>query len=251
MAKLTETVKHLIIINVLFFIATYVLKTRGINLEDYLALFFIKNPMFQPWQFVTTMFMHASVNHILFNMLALWMFGSPLEEMWGKNKFLFYYFSTGIGASLIYTLANYLQFQPVFDALLSSGLQESEILNILKTGQYNTSILERVSAESLSSLYQIFNTPAVGASGAIMGLLVGFGMLFPNAELMLLFFPVPVKAKYFIPVLIGLDVFSGLTGVSVFSPNNTAYWAHIGGALIGLLMMLYWKRIQFDKNRWN
>jgi len=184
-------------------------------------------------------------------MLALWMFGSPLEEMWGKNKFLFFYFSAGIGASLIYTLANYLQFQPTFNALLSGGLQESEIFKILSTGQYDTSILEFVSAESLTSLYQTFNTPAVGASGAIMGLLVGFGMLFPNSELMLLFFPVPVKAKYFIPVLIGLDVFSGLTGVSIFSPGNTAYWAHIGGALIGLLIMLYWKRTQFDKNRWN
>ena len=251
MAKLTETVKHLIIINVLFFVATYVLKSRGVDLEQYFALFFIENPLFQPWQFVTTMFMHANVNHILFNMLALWMFGSPLEEMWGKNKFLFFYFSAGIGASLIYTLANYLQFQPTFNALLSGGLQESEIFKILSTGQYDTSILEFVSAESLTSLYQTFNTPAVGASGAIMGLLVGFGMLFPNSELMLLFFPVPVKAKYFIPVLIGLDVFSGLTGVSVFSPGNTAYWAHIGGALIGLLIMLYWKRTQFDKNRWN
>ena len=251
MAKLTETVKHLIIINVLFFVATYILKSRGVDLEQYFALFFIKNPLFQPWQFVTTMFMHANVNHILFNMLALWMFGSPLEEMWGKNKFLFFYFSAGIGASLIYTLANYLQFQPTFNALLSGGLQESEIFKILSTGQYDTSILEFVSAESLTSLYQTFNTPAVGASGAIMGLLVGFGMLFPNSELMLLFFPVPVKAKYFIPVLIGLDVFSGLTGVSIFSPGNTAYWAHIGGALIGLLIMLYWKRTQFDKNRWN
>ncbi len=251
MAKLTETVKHLIIINVLFFVATYVLKSRGVDLEQYFALFFIENPLFQPWQFVTTMFMHANVNHILFNMLALWMFGSPLEEMWGRNKFLFFYFSAGIGASLIYTLANYLQFQPTFNALLSGGLQESEIFKILSTGQYDTSILEFVSAESLTSLYQTFNTPAVGASGAIMGLLVGFGMLFPNSELMLLFFPVPVKAKYFIPVLIGLDVFSGLTGVSVFSPGNTAYWAHIGGALIGLLIMLYWKRTQFDKNRWN
>jgi len=251
MARLTETVKHLIIINVLFFVATFILKSRGVDLDQYLALFFIKNPHFQPWQFITTMFMHANINHILFNMLGLWMFGSPLEQMWGKNKFLFFYFSAGIGASLIYTLVNYLQFQPTFDALLSAGLSESQIQTILTTGSYNPAILEHISEASLSSLYQIFNSQAVGASGAIMGLLVGFGMLFPNAELMLIFFPVPVKAKYFIPVLIGLDVFSGVTGVSVFGAGNIAHWAHIGGALVGLIMMIYWKRTQFDKNRWN
>jgi membrane associated rhomboid family serine protease len=171
--------------------------------------------------------------------------------MWGRNKFLFFYFSAGIGASLIYTLANYFQFQNVYDKLITAGLTSNDISQMLDTGSYNTSILKYVSQDSLSSFYGVFNTPAVGASGAIMGLLVAYGMLFPNAELMLLFFPVPVKAKYFIPVLIGLDVFSGLTGISIFSPNNTAYWAHIGGALTGLIMMLYWRKTQFNKNRWD
>lgn len=251
MIKITDTVKHLLIINVLFFVAKYVALQSGIDLTEYLGLFFIKNDLFMPWQFVSTMFMHAGVNHILFNMLALWMFGSAIEQVWGRNKFLFFYFSAGIGASLIYTLANYLQFQNVYTDLISAGLNATEISSILETGSYNTSILKYVDQASLTRFYGIFNTPAVGASGAIMGLLVAFGMLFPNSELMLLFFPVPVKAKYFIPVLIGLDVFSGLTGVSVFSANNTAYWAHIGGALIGFIMMLYWKKTQFNKNRWD
>jgi len=254
MIKITDTVKHLVIINVLFFIATYVVGKSGVNLTEYLGLFFVNNELFKPWQFVTTMFMHAGVNninHILFNMLALWMFGSAVEQVFGRNKFLFFYFSAGIGASLIYTLANYLQFQSVYDNLIAAGMTSMDITSILETGSYNTSILKYVSQESMNTFYGVFNTPAVGASGAIMGLLVAYGMLFPNAELMLLFFPVPVKAKYFIPVLIGLDVFSGLTGISVFSPNNTAYWAHIGGAIIGLLMMLYWKKTQFNKNRWN
>jgi membrane associated rhomboid family serine protease len=251
MIKITDTVKHLVIINVLFFAATYVASQSGVNLTEYLGLFFIKNELFMPWQFITTMFMHANVNHILFNMLALWMFGSALEQVWGKTKFLFFYFSAGIGASLIYTLANYIQFENVYTDLVSAGVSALDISSILETGSYNSSLLKYVDQESLASFYGVFNAPAVGASGAIMGLLVGFGMLFPNSELMLLFFPVPVKAKYFIPVLIGLDVFSGLTGVSVFSANNTAYWAHIGGALIGLLMMLYWKKTQFNKNRWN
>jgi len=251
MIRITDTVKHLVIINVLFFIGTYVASKSGVDLMEYLALFFVKNELFKPWQFVTTMFMHANINHILFNMLALWMFGSALEQVWGKKKFLFFYFSAGIGASLIYIFANYLQFQNVYDNLIAGGLSSTDISAILETGSYNTSILKHVSQEALENFYGVFNSPAVGASGAIMGVLVAFGMLFPNSELMLIFFPVPVKAKYFIPVLIGLDIFSGLTGVSVFSPGNTAYWAHIGGALTGLLMMLYWKKTQFNKNRWN
>jgi len=251
MIRITDTVKHLVIINVLFFIATYVVVKSGINLTEYLGLFFIKNELFKPWQFITTMFMHADINHILFNMLGLWMFGSSLEQVWGKKKFLFFYFSAGIGASLIYTLANYFQFQNVYDNLIAGGLSSADISTILETGSYNTSILKHVSQGALENFYGVFNSPAVGASGAIMGVLVAFGMLFPNSELMLIFLPIPVKAKYFIPVLIGLDVFSGLTGVSIFSPSNTAYWAHIGGALTGLLMMLYWKKTQFNKNRWN
>lgn len=251
MIRITDTVKHLLIINVLFFAAMYVAQQSGVNLTQHLGLFFIKNELFMPWQFVTTMFMHANVNHILFNMLALWMFGSAIEQVWGRTKFLFFYFSAGIGASLIYTLANYIQFDNVYTNLTSAGLSSVDISNILETGSYNTSILKYVSQSSLEGFYGVFNSPAVGASGAIMGLLVAFGMLFPNSELMLLFFPVPVKAKYFIPVLIGLDVFSGLTGVSVFSASNTAYWAHIGGALIGFVMMMYWKKTQFNKNRWD
>lgn len=251
MIRITDTVKHLLIINILLFIATEILKSRGIDLGSHLALFFIENDLFQPWQFVTTMFMHASINHILFNMLALWMFGSALEGVWGRNKFLIFYFAAGIGASLIYTLANYIQFQEVYDQLISIGLREMDIKSILETGKYNDGILEHVSKSSLESWYWIYNTPAVGASGAIMGLLVAFGMLFPNAELMLIFLPIPIKAKYFIPVLVGMDVFSGLTGVSIFSPNNTAYWAHIGGALVGFLIMLLWKKTQVNRNRWS
>lgn len=251
MIRITDSVKHLLIINVLLFVAKYAAMQSGINLTQYLGLFFIKNDLFMPWQLLTTMFMHANVNHILFNMLALWMFGSAVEQVWGSKKFLFFYFSAGIGASLIYTLANYLQFQNVYTTLISVGVSTTDIATLLETGSYNTSILKYVNEASLTNFYSIFNTPAVGASGAIMGVLVAFGMLFPNSELMLLFFPVPVKAKYFIPVLIGLDVFSGLTGISFFGSSNIAYWAHIGGAFIGFIMMLYWKRTQFNNNRWD
>lgn len=253
MIRITDTVKHLVIINVVFFIAKELLKSRGIYLDHYLALFFVKNELFMPWQFVTTMFMHADFQHLLFNMLGLWMFGSALEQIWGKNKFIFFYFSAGIGASLIYTLANYIQFQPVYNELIAAGLNDLSINNLLNTGSYDLSILKYVSEKSLTNFFQIYNTPAVGASGAIMGVLVAFGMLFPNSQLMLLFPPIPIKAKYLISFLILTDLIGGFTGgFSLFGGNsNIAHWAHLGGAIIGFIMMMYWKKNQFNNKRWN
>ncbi len=246
MGKITEAIKHLIILNVILFAAASFLP--NLNLGSYLALYFPQNEHFGFWQFVTHMFMHGGFTHILFNMYALWAFGSPLEQMWGKNKFLFFYFSAGIGAGLIYTAVNYYQFNNIYQDLISAGIQGTEIQNLLKTGSYNTGILEHVSEKRLTDLYQIYNTPAVGASGAIYGVLVAFGMSFPNAKLALIFFPVPIAAKYFIPVLIGLDLFSGVTGFSLFG-GGIAHFAHVGGAIIGFIMMKYWQKNQFQ--RWN
>lgn len=246
MGKITEAIKHLIILNVILFAATSFLP--NINLGSYLALYFPQNEHFGFWQFVSHMFMHGGFTHILFNMYALWAFGSPLEQMWGRNKFLFFYFSAGIGAGLIYTAVNYFQFNNIYEELINAGIQSSEIQNLLKTGSYNTGILEHVSEKRLTDLYQIYNTPAVGASGAIYGVLVAFGMSFPNAKLALIFFPVPIAAKYFIPVLIGLDLFSGVTGFSLFG-GGIAHFAHVGGAIIGFVMMKYWQKNQFQ--RWN
>jgi len=245
MGKITDAVKHLIILTVLFFIASSYL---GLNISGYLALYFPKNEHFGIWQFVSHIFMHGGFTHILFNMYALWAFGSPLEQMWGRNKFIFFYFSAGIGAGLIYTAVNYFQFNNIYNELINAGIQTVDIQNLLTTGSYNTGILEFVSEKRITELYQIYNTPAIGASGAVYGVLVAFGMTFPNAKLALIFFPVPIAAKYFIPVLIGLDLFSGVTGFSLFG-GNTAYFAHVGGALIGFIMMKYWQKNQFQ--RWN
>ncbi len=245
MMKFTDAVKHLIILNALFFAASHLL---NLSFTNSLALYFPQNPNFGFWQFVSHMFMHGNFMHILFNMYALWAFGSPLEQMWGKNKFLFFYFSAGIGAGLIYTGVNYFQFNSIYNQLIHIGMNASDIQKLLETGQYNSGILSQISESKLSNLYQIYNTPAVGASGAIYGVLVAFGMTFPNAKLALIFLPVPIAAKYFIPVLIALDLFSGVTGFSIFG-GGIAHFAHVGGALIGFIMMQYWKRNQF--NRWN
>jgi len=243
MNRITDAVKHLIIINIVFFIITFVLK---LSFSDSLALYFPENEKFGVWQYVSHMFIHGSPMHIIFNMYGLWAFGTPLEQMWGRNKFLFFYFSAGLGAGVIYTLANYYQFNSILSQLSGLGLSELDIQNLLNTGSYNSSILESISERKLSEFYATYHTPAVGASGAVYGVLVAFGMTFPNSKLALIFFPVPIAAKYFIPVIILGDIFFGVTKYSV---GNIAHFAHIGGALIGLIIMLTWKKNQFK--RWD
>ena len=175
--------------------------------------------------------------HILFNMYALWMFGSPIENALGQKRFIFFYFSAGLGAALIHTLVNYYHFNNASEAIMALGFNAQDITDILTSGSFS----ERIPRETAQSLYESFSVPAVGASGAIMGVLVAFGMLFPHASLGLLFIPVPIKAKYFIPILVGIDLFSGVTGFSIFGAN-IANWAHLGGALFGFIMMFYWKK---------
>jgi len=249
MGRLTETVKILIIINVLVYIGSMF---SGEIAYKLFSLYYFENPNFQIWQPITHMFMHDSNSfmHILFNMFALYMFGSPLESQWGRNKFLFFYFSAGLGAALIHNVVGYYQVHSGMDALLAGGWSEADITNFFNTGTGgSTSILEVVSQDKINGMFSAYNSPAVGASGAIYGILVAFGLMYPNAELMLIFLPIPIKAKYFIPGLLLLDLFSGLTGFSLFG-QNIANWAHIGGALFGFIMAYYWKKNSFDKHRW-
>ena len=239
MGRLTEAVKHLIIINVILFIGPKLF--QGFDLQSLFALHFPENPAFGFWQYFTHMFMHSQQTfmHILFNMYGLWAFGTPLEQMWGRNKFLFFYLSAGLGAGAIYTLVNYYQFNNGVQELIQLGLSQTEILSLLDpTKHYSNEILQSVN--------ELYNTQAVGASGAVYGILVAFGMAFPNAKLALIFLPVPISAKYFIPVIILGDLFLGITKYSV---GNVAHFAHVGGALIGFIIAWYWKQNQFK--RWN
>lgn len=240
MNNITDAIKHLIIINVIVFIAPQLLQSDFTNI---LALHFPKNEHFGFWQYVTHMFMHGGFAHILFNMYGLWAFGTPLEQMWGKNKFIFFYFSSGIGAGLIYTLVNYYQFNSIFELFTQAGLTDNEVITILKEGSTNDlRVLGAISQQQFNEIFALYNTPAVGASGAVYGVLVAFGMYFKDAKLALIFFPVPIAAKYFIPVMILGDLFFGVTKYSV---GNVAHFAHIGGALIGFIIAYYWKKNQF------
>lgn len=247
--QITPTVKQLLIINILFFAGTLLV---GEQAYDYLSLFFFENSKFRAWQFLTHMFMHGNFLHIAFNMFALFSFGSILEHFWGGKKFVFFYISCGLGAALLHTVVNYVLFQQGLDALVAAGYSPKEIISLLNQSQMDTRWTDVLGPSGLRDFTSAFASPAVGASGAIYGLLVAFAFMAPEAELALIFIPIPVKAKYFVPGLLCVDLFLGLKGNSIFGgATGIAHFAHIGGALVGFLMMWYWKKNQFDSHRWN
>lgn len=249
MMRISNTVKHLIIINVIVFIGTISIG-NGELFFKWFALYFPKSDMFEPWQVVTHMFMHAGFMHIFFNMFALWMFGSPVEYQLGSKKFLFIYISAGLGAVLFQLGYYYFHYFPLESQLISSGLTQSEIVQMMNSNQSISNITNNQLA-MLKEIFPIYHASMVGASGCIMGILAAFGMMNPDAKLMMIFLPIPIKAKYFIPGIIILDLISALSGQSFFSPSNTAFMAHVGGAVTGFFVMWYWKKNQFNQNRWN
>lgn len=239
MKQMTPAVLVLIVINAALF---FVNSLTTFELRQWLALYYPDNPQYGLWQYVTSMFMHGSVPHLLFNMFGLYMFGSALEKVWGSQKFLFFYFAAGIGAGIIYTLVNYFQFSAGFDSLLALGLADYQIQDILETGKYSTQY-PGLNEPMLSEFYTTYHTPMVGASGAIYGVLVAFAIRYPNTKLFLLFIPFPIAAKFFVPALLLLDLFSGVTGFSLFG-GGIAHFAHLGGALVGFLLVFYWRNIR-------
>lgn len=249
MIRITDTVKHLLIINVLFFIASYLSPV----FYDWFALYFPKNPDFHVWQLVTHMFMHATVEHIFFNMFGLYLFGSLIEQYLGRNKFLFLYFVSGFGAVGLQILFSYVEYNAAYDQLVQAGASAQEIQGlidkIVDSGNRNfiLSNYPQASAEFVSTYFGSM----VGASGAIFGVMAAAAVIYPNLPMYLMFIPVPIKAKYLIGGYFAINVYSALTGSSIAGPANTAYWAHIGGAVIGFITMWYWKKNEFNNNRWN
>lgn len=248
MMRMTDMVKHLLIINIIFFVGSFIVPQA----QELLALHYFENDRFRLWQPLTHMFMHGGIGHIFFNMFALIMFGSTLEQFWGGKKFLFFYISCGLGAMLLHTAVNYYSVHEGVSVLVENGFSKQEVYSILNQEKYNTQWQEFLSPSSFQNMVQGFIGVAVGASGAIYGLLVAYAFMFPNAELMLIFLPVPIKAKYFVPGLLLIDLYLGLNGNPLLGGSTgIAHFAHIGGAIIGFIMMWYWKKNQFDKNRWD
>lgn len=245
MMNITETVKQLLIINVLFFIGSQFVPAS----YDFLALHYFESEKFKLWQPLSSMFMHGGPMHIAFNMFALYSFGSALEYRWGAKKFIFFYISCGLFGSLLYLGYNYYHFHEGLNFLLENGFNKTDIIAIIQEGKYDTRWQDILSGDQLRNMCEAFNATAVGASGAIYGLLVAFAMMYPNAELALMFIPVPIKAKYFVPAWILL--FDVLYGIILNGNTGIAHFAHLGGAICGYIMMWYWKKNQFNDKRWN
>lgn len=226
-------VKNLIIINVIMLFATFVLNMRGIDLTKILGLHYFQSTDFRPYQLVTHMFMHGGFTHLLFNMFALWMFGRVLESVWGPKRFFIYYFVTGLGAAVLHTFVNFMEFQSVAGKMSPEAVQMvmSQGTEIFNQGK-------NFSDPLAGKLNLLLNIPTVGASGAVFGILLGFGMLFPNTQLMLLFPPIPIKAKYFVMGYGALELFLGITQTG----SNIAHFAHLGGMLFGFFMIKYWNK---------
>ena len=251
MYRISPTVKQLLIINVIFFLGTF-LSFNSEFIYSLFGLFFPENINFKFWQILTHMFMHGNLPHILVNMFALWMFGSSVESILGSKNFLFFYLTCGLGAAVSQLAFLYYNYYVDLEFFVNNGYESAEIIKILnnKSKPEINSLVNNIGIEKVASIFSNFNSTMVGASGAIMGILVAFAMFFPESKLMLLFLPIPIKAKYFIPAIIIMDLFSAITGQAIFSPSNTAYVAHLGGALTGFIIMYYWKKDRFNKNRW-
>lgn len=225
---LPPVVKNLLIINVLVYAATYILqKTQIVNLDYYLALFHWSSPLFKPWQVITHMFMHGDITHLLFNMFALWMFGSAIENTLGPKRFLIFYFVCGIGAAICYSLVfNWENMADIQWFSQLSDLQQHQLIDqAVATGFGPRQVAPMIS-------------PMLGASGAIFGLLFAFGYLFPDAMIYLYFF-VPIKAKYFVAIYAAIELFAGIRNNPA---DNVAHFAHIGGMIFAYLLLLFWKK---------
>ena len=230
---LPPVVKNLLILNGLFFLATNTFgRIFNIDLTELLGLHYFRSDAFQPYQLVTYMFMHGNFSHILFNMFALWMFGNVLENYWGPKRFLIYYMVTGIGAALIQLLVIYVQ---VYYAELS--LTPEQIAQVRETGYQIYQNNQNFGDPLMGKLNALYNLTTIGASGAVFGLLLAFGMMFPNSLIYIYFF-IPMKAKWFVVIYGAIELFSGV----YYTGSNVAHFAHLGGMLFGYFMIVYWKK---------
>ena len=216
---LPTIIKNLVIINALVFLAQNVLPNAGIRLEDMLALHTWQSELFKPWQFVTHMFLHGDIFHILFNMFALWSFGSVLENIWGPKRFLTFYLVSGLGAALCHMIVLYVQNQQMLNVFYSMSPADQQLYFL--------------------NVQQKLNEATIGASGAVFGCLAAFGYLFPNALIIGFPFIIPMKAKWAVLLYAGFELFAA---VKSSAGDNVAHVAHLGGALFGFLLVYFWNK---------
>lgn len=257
-------IKNLLIINVLFFLAQKTLQGSGVlNMEDLFGLHDVRSPLFQPWQIVTHLFLHGNFMHIFSNMFALWMFGAVLETVWGPKRFLTFYFLCGIGAGLIQLAFLWYDNQPLLNQFLllkqhltpesavsffqrfglTGDPKGIQVLQSYLNDPGDSVTINGIMSYVASATYEILSNPTIGASGAVFGILAAFVYLFPNTYLYF-YFLVPIKAKWVGLAYFGFEIYSGVLNSA---QDNIAHWAHIGGGLVGFLLVLTWNK----KNRRN
>jgi membrane associated rhomboid family serine protease len=249
-SQLPEIVKNLLIINGLFFLAKMTLASE-IDMDKLFALHPFQSPDFEPYQLITHMFMHGDFTHLFFNMFAIWMFGKVLENVWGGKRFLIYYIVTGLGAMILYSIVQHIQISVLEAKMTIEQIQHvasdkgydcyKEMIRLSQNGQTQFGNIffsnYQMQTQNMVDLTSLYYTPVLGASGALFGILLGFGMLFPNT-LLYLYFAIPVKAKYFVIGYGVLELF-----LSIMNANDgVAHFAHLGGMLFGFILLKYWQK---------
>lgn len=236
MNNITDVVKNLLILNVIIFAGvSLTAQMSGMDFSQYFMLYSPLSEKFKPIQLVTHMFMHGGISHLLFNMLGLFFLGPYVEKRMGSQRFLIFYLVCGVGALLAHLGVDYIQYFQMKE--YTSGMSLQQLRDFMSTGTYQGTGLGRNEAEILyQNLYGTFNIPVVGASGAIYGVFLAFALFFPNMRLMLLFPPIPIKAKFLVAGLIAIDLFSGISG----QQTGIAHFAHLGGALAGFILVSLW-----------
>lgn len=231
---LPPVVKNIILINVIMLLADFTVKSVfGQELTMILGLYFPKSDQFMPLQIVTHMFMHGSFWHLFFNMYALYIFGQVLEQVWGPKRFFIYYMVCGLGAAFVHETVILFQYERAL-----SFVSPDQLELVLNEGSAYFREGKVFTDENMKNLQLILNTPTVGASGAVFGILLAFGVLFPNTQLMLLIPPIPIKAKYFVLIYGAIELYLAFKNPG----SNIAHAAHLGGMLFGYILIRYWRK---------
>lgn len=240
-SNMPPVVKNILLLNIIMYIITYFGESQGIQMTSILGGYVFSSPFFEPYQMVTHFFMHGGFFHLLFNMFALVVFGSVLEQVWGPKRFFFFYFLTAIGAFVLHQVVGYIEVAHLKEQLVAAGFTDNDffelkdrMIELRREGKMMAG-----NAPLLQNYITGISIPVVGASGAVYGVLVAFGMLFPNTRLMLLFPPIPIRAKYLVGIMIVLELYYSFQATP---GDNVAHLAHIGGALVGFIMVLIWRK---------
>jgi membrane associated rhomboid family serine protease len=234
--NIPQVTKNILILNIMFFVATLILETQKIDLVSQFGAHYVNSPLFQPFQIVTHFFMHGSILHIFFNMWLFVMLGAYLERIWGPKRFFIFYIAAALGAFGLYNIMGVYELEVLKNQLVQQGFDLNEVNNMIRNGEYNQAAF--IDNSSYHDYVVNSFTPMVGASGAVFGIMAAFAILFPNTEFMI-YFMFPIKAKFLVGGYLLLEMYLAYQDNA---GDNTAHLAHVGGAIIGGIIVLIWRK---------